>query len=65
MIAERLRRSPVASSFANFNQFPGGTMHKEIFTFKRVSNGPLKGHEWDRVVQPVIERWGRFVEEMI
>lgn len=40
-------------------------MHKEIFTFTRVQKGRLKGHEWDRVVQPVIERWGRFVEEMM
>lgn len=37
-------------------------MHKEIFTFTKVQKGKLKGREWDKVVQPVIERWGKFVE---
>ncbi|KAF8305545.1 hypothetical protein DL93DRAFT_2089479 [Clavulina sp. PMI_390] len=42
-----------------------GAMHKEIFSFARIPKGRLKGHEWDRVVQPVIERWGKFVEELV
>ncbi|KAG8894878.1 hypothetical protein FRB99_000938, partial [Tulasnella sp. 403] len=39
-----------------------GAVHKEIFTFTRPKDGPLKGHEWEKLVQPVIWRWGRFVD---
>ncbi|KAH8979875.1 hypothetical protein EDB83DRAFT_2493431 [Lactarius deliciosus] len=38
------------------------TMHKEIFAFKRATNGQYKDEEWERIVKPVIEKWGRFVE---
>lgn len=37
-----------------------GSMHKEIFEFKRWKYG--NGREWDGLVKPVIERWGKFVE---
>src|SRR5258708_10769662 len=37
-----------------------GSVHKEIFEFKRWKRG--KGREWDGLVKPVIERWGKFVE---
>lgn len=40
-----------------------GSMHKEIFEFQRWSaNGANKNKEWERIVKPVIERWGMFVE---
>ncbi|KAF8344065.1 uncharacterized protein EI90DRAFT_3028152 [Cantharellus anzutake] len=40
-----------------------GQVHKEIFTFTKIENGRLKGKEWDMIVRPVIEKWGRFVED--
>ncbi|THH10004.1 hypothetical protein EW145_g1625 [Phellinidium pouzarii] len=40
-----------------------GANHKEIFTFTRPLKGPLKGNEWDKIVKPVIEKWGRFVDQ--
>ncbi|KAG9010504.1 hypothetical protein FRB94_010270 [Tulasnella sp. JGI-2019a] len=39
-----------------------GQVHKEIFTFQRPTEGRLKDHEWERIVHPVIEKWGGFVE---
>ncbi|KZT54327.1 hypothetical protein CALCODRAFT_456803 [Calocera cornea HHB12733] len=39
-----------------------GKLHREIFTFERASRGKVKGKEWEEVVWPVMERWGRFVE---
>jgi hypothetical protein len=41
----------------------GGTTHKEIFSFKRVESGPYKDKEWELIVEPVIRKWGKFVEE--
>lgn len=41
-----------------------GTIHKEIFTFQRIS-GKHKGKEWEIIVQPVIERWGAFVSQFV
>ncbi|KIJ63265.1 hypothetical protein HYDPIDRAFT_92498 [Hydnomerulius pinastri MD-312] len=40
-----------------------GKVHKEIFTFRLAEDGKYKGAEWQKLVKPVIERWGRFVEE--
>ena len=40
----------------------GGAMHKEIFTFKRYQKGKNKDKEWELIVQPVLKRWGEFVE---
>lgn len=40
----------------------GGTVHKEIFSFTRPDQGPFKGQEWDKLVMPVIMKWGRFLE---
>ncbi|KAF9483880.1 hypothetical protein BDN70DRAFT_903994 [Pholiota conissans] len=39
-----------------------GSMHKEIFEFKRWTKGKYRGKEWEQLVKPVIERWGKFVE---
>jgi len=38
------------------------TVHKEIFSFERPKGGKYVGKEWEKLVKPVIERWGRFVE---
>lgn len=43
----------------------GGTVHKEIFSFTRPERGPYKGQEWERIVKPVIEKWGGFVESYV
>lgn len=37
-------------------------MHKEIFEFQRFGKGKFKGKEWEQIVKPVVERWGRFVD---
>lgn len=37
----------------------GSRMHKEIFSFARIEKGPCKGKEWELVVQPVFEKWGK------
>lgn len=39
-----------------------GSIHKEIFEFQRWKQGRNQGKEWDNLVKPVIERWGKFVE---
>lgn len=41
------------------------TVHKEIFTLERVTSGKLKGREWEDVVQPIVEKWGKFVTEYV
>jgi hypothetical protein len=41
--------------------FEGGVRHKEIFSFTRTKQGSFKGDEWNFLVKPVIQRWGRFV----
>ena len=43
----------------------GGQMHKEIFIFLRVERGRYTGKEWDKLVKPVIEKWGAFVEAYV
>ncbi|ELU43908.1 t5orf172 domain-containing protein [Rhizoctonia solani AG-1 IA] len=43
----------------------GGAVHKEIFTLGRVTSGKMKGREWEDVVQPIIEKWGKFVTEYV
>ncbi|KAF8744547.1 hypothetical protein RHS02_02354, partial [Rhizoctonia solani] len=42
-----------------------GAVHKEIFTLGRVTSGKMKGREWEDVVQPIIEKWGKFVTEYV
>ncbi|KAJ1309972.1 hypothetical protein OPQ81_006730 [Rhizoctonia solani] len=37
--------------------------HKEIFTLQRVTTGEMKGREWECIVMPIIEKWGKFVVE--
>jgi len=39
-----------------------GSLHKEVFEFQRWKKGKNVGKEWELLVKPVIERWGRFVE---
>jgi hypothetical protein len=40
-------------------------VHREIFTFTRIESGPLKGREWEGIVEKVIDRWGKFVETYV
>ncbi|KAG1748918.1 uncharacterized protein EDB91DRAFT_1111390 [Suillus paluster] len=40
-----------------------GAIHREIFAFPRPTKGRYKGREWDLLVKPVIEKWGKFVSE--
>ncbi|KAF8120951.1 hypothetical protein EV363DRAFT_1406710 [Boletus edulis] len=40
-----------------------GVVHREIFTFPRPDKGRYEGKEWDLIVKPVIEKWGKFVKE--
>lgn len=40
----------------------GGKRHKEEFSLKRPTKGPYEGKEWQKLVRPIIERWGKFVE---
>lgn len=42
---------------------PGGTVHREIFSFSRIEGNQFKAREWDDLVRPVIKKWGRFVKE--
>ncbi|KAF8163191.1 hypothetical protein B0H34DRAFT_650015 [Crassisporium funariophilum] len=39
-----------------------GSTHKEIFEFTRWKKGRNRGKEWQNLVKPVVERWGKFVE---
>lgn len=38
-------------------------IHREIFAFTRPGKGRYKGREWELLVKPVIEKWGKFVSE--
>ncbi|KAH7340272.1 hypothetical protein B0J17DRAFT_312381 [Rhizoctonia solani] len=40
-----------------------GKIHVEVFTLERAPNGELTGHEWGRIIEPIIKKWGRFVTE--
>ncbi|KAH7908590.1 hypothetical protein BJ138DRAFT_1157352 [Hygrophoropsis aurantiaca] len=40
-----------------------GKEHREIFSFRRAEKGRFKGREWDLIVRPVIEKWGKFVAD--
>ncbi|CCM01715.1 uncharacterized protein FIBRA_03780 [Fibroporia radiculosa] len=40
-----------------------GRVHREIFSFAKAECGPFQDKEWEKVVMPVIEKWGRFVQE--
>jgi len=42
-----------------------GKKHREIFEFQRFERGRLVGMEWDMVVKPVIEKWGKFVANSV
>ncbi|KAL5511904.1 hypothetical protein ACEPAH_5122 [Sanghuangporus vaninii] len=41
-----------------------GKFHKEIFPFTRPEDGPYREEEWEKLVKPVIEKWGWFVETL-
>ncbi|OCB89665.1 hypothetical protein A7U60_g3142 [Sanghuangporus baumii] len=38
-------------------------VHKEIFPFIRPEDGPYKSLEWEKIVKPVIRKWGRFLNK--
>ncbi|KAF8509565.1 hypothetical protein JB92DRAFT_3083753 [Gautieria morchelliformis] len=60
--------SPGRSSKPSKVHMPGepcGAIHKEIFAFQRVRKGKYKDAEWERLVQPVIAKWGQFVSEFV
>ena len=42
-----------------------GKRHQEIFVFKKPKTGPYKDQVWEKLVRPVIERWGKFVDEHV
>ncbi|GJJ12248.1 hypothetical protein Clacol_006489 [Clathrus columnatus] len=42
-----------------------GTVHKEVFSFQKIERGPLRNGEWEKIVQPVVNKWGRFVSEYL
>ncbi|CCA66896.1 hypothetical protein PIIN_00735 [Serendipita indica DSM 11827] len=39
-------------------------VHKEIFTFVKAT-GELENAEWQKIVLPVIEKWGHFVQDYL
>ncbi len=56
-------RSFVAVQSAIFSStYPGGKVHKEIFTFVRPKSGKYKDKEWELLVWEVIQKWGKFVQ---
>ena len=52
-------------AFIDAHSYLGGTMHKEIFEFKRPKKGRYKGKEWELLVKPIIEKWGDYVENYL
>lgn len=42
-----------------------GKFHKEIFPFIRTSNGPFEGQELEKIVIPIIQKWGDFVFDYV
>ncbi|KAK7449636.1 hypothetical protein VKT23_013111 [Stygiomarasmius scandens] len=42
-----------------------GSIHKEIFQFKRFGKGRYEGKEWELIVRTVIEGWGMFVKDFV
>jgi hypothetical protein len=45
-------------------EFIGKKVHKEIFTFSKAT-GQYEGREWEDIVQPIISKWGDFVQNYI
>ncbi|KDQ12369.1 hypothetical protein BOTBODRAFT_134940 [Botryobasidium botryosum FD-172 SS1] len=63
-----LPRAPKSPSKAKLVREPCSRcneVHIEIFTFSRVTAGKLERNEWDSIVRPIIEKWGRFVEDYV
>jgi len=42
----------------------GGRVHREIFTFAK-AKADYVGREWVLIVQPLIDKWGKFVEQHV
>jgi len=42
-----------------------GKIHKEIFPFIRTSRGPFEGQELEKIVIPIIKKWGEFVNRHV
>lgn len=59
----RIVRHVVFTPFFGADMRLGGKYHTEIFSFRRPENGKYKGREWELIVKPVIEKWGKFVKE--
>ena len=47
-----------------YTQVVGHAVHKEIFSFPR-GRGRYKGKECEKIVKPVIEKWGGFVQAYV
>ena len=45
-------------------RFTGGTSHEEIFTFRRLL-GTSRGREYEKIVKPVVEKWGAYVCQFV
>lgn len=60
-----LVRLRLSLSVLSLIDIAGGKLHQEIFMFQRAKSGKYKDHIWEQVVQPVIKRWGEFVEEHV
>ena len=43
----------------------GGKTHKEIFTFERYKKGKYKGKEFEVIVEAVVKKWGKYVENYV
>ncbi|KAJ8473449.1 hypothetical protein ONZ45_g16290 [Pleurotus djamor] len=41
-----------------------GQAHMEIFDFARPKHSKLKNKEWETLVLPVIQKWGRFISQI-
>ncbi|KAF8515935.1 hypothetical protein JB92DRAFT_2912625 [Gautieria morchelliformis] len=42
-----------------------GTIHRELHSFQRARKGKHRNAEYERLVQPVIAKWGRLVREFL
>ena len=60
----RVTSSKFIQSFIPFINL-GGKSHKEIFPFIRSSRGPYEGQELEKIVIPIIKKWGDFVSNYV
>jgi hypothetical protein len=43
----------------------GKTAHKEVLTFARAPDSSFVGKEWEEIVMPIIERYGKFIRKYV